>query len=107
MHAIKPVIKLTHVSCFQGTLVNMGILGTDYTLRSGHAIFLILAASSVLLGFSYLNEMYQRIQLQVRNYVSSDLLPPVTVESIVQKSFHICNCYIVTNTEHRNTVIKW
>ncbi|XP_075711302.1 uncharacterized protein LOC142748064 [Rhinoderma darwinii] len=42
----------------------MGILGTDYTLRSGQVIFLLLVASSVILGFSYLNEMYQRIQLQ-------------------------------------------
>ncbi|XP_077120067.1 uncharacterized protein LOC143775610 [Ranitomeya variabilis] len=43
---------------------NMGILGTDYALRSGQVIFLILVTSAVILGFSYLNEMYQRIQLQ-------------------------------------------
>ncbi|XP_069621893.1 putative leucine-rich repeat-containing protein DDB_G0290503 isoform X2 [Ranitomeya imitator] len=42
----------------------MGILGTDYALRSGQVIFLILVTSAVILGFSYLNEMYQRIQLQ-------------------------------------------
>ncbi|XP_068128652.1 DNA ligase 1-like [Hyperolius riggenbachi] len=40
------------------------MLGSDYTLRSGHLLLLMLAASSIILGFGYLNEMYQRIQLQ-------------------------------------------
>ncbi|XP_040198789.1 Golgi membrane protein 1-like [Rana temporaria] len=39
------------------------MLGTD-NLRSGHMLLLLLVASSILLGISYLNEMYQRIQLQ-------------------------------------------
>ncbi|XP_040269758.1 uncharacterized protein LOC120985723 [Bufo bufo] len=46
------------------TWVNMETPRTGYNLRSVHAIFLLLVVSSVLLGFSYLNEMYQRIQLQ-------------------------------------------
>ncbi|XP_072258368.1 Golgi membrane protein 1-like [Pyxicephalus adspersus] len=40
------------------------MLGTESTLRSGHLLLLLLVASSIILGFSYLNEMYQRIQLQ-------------------------------------------
>ncbi|KAM9311855.1 uncharacterized protein PAF06_009722 [Gastrophryne carolinensis] len=40
------------------------MLGTDYTLRTGHLLFLLLVGSSVILGLSFLNEMYQRIQLQ-------------------------------------------
>ncbi|XP_075062036.1 uncharacterized protein LOC142150741 [Mixophyes fleayi] len=43
---------------------NMGVLGTDYSLRPGHFLFFMMTACAVILGFNYLNEMNQRIQFQ-------------------------------------------
>ncbi|XP_073508984.1 uncharacterized protein [Phyllobates terribilis] len=81
-------------------LSNMGILGTDYALRSGHVIFLILVTSSVLLGFSYLNEMYQRIQLQEEMARQTQHL--VAERSVVQRKASLLQAQI----ENRNKEMK-
>ncbi|KAM4038850.1 uncharacterized protein ACNLHF_017216 [Anomaloglossus baeobatrachus] len=79
---------------------NMGILGTDYSLRSGHVIFLLLVASAVLLGFSYLNEMYQRIQLQEQIERQTQHL--VAERSLIQHKASLLQAQI----ENRNKEMK-
>ncbi|XP_069814274.1 interaptin-like [Dendropsophus ebraccatus] len=84
----------------QNTYVIMGILGIDYTLRSGHVIFLLLVVSSVLLGFSYLNEMYQRIQLQEK--VERQTQRIVSERSIIQHKASL----LQTQIDNRNKEMK-
>ncbi|XP_077328845.1 uncharacterized protein LOC143963150 isoform X1 [Lithobates pipiens] len=61
------------------------MLGTDNTLRSGHMLLLLLVASSILLGISYMNEMYQRIQLQTDlAIVERQTQRSITEKSIIQ-----------------------
>ncbi|XP_072004092.1 uncharacterized protein [Engystomops pustulosus] len=78
----------------------MGILGTDYTLRSGHVIFLLLLVSSVLLGFNYLNEMSQRIQLQEMMERHTQRIE--AERSIIQRK----DTLLQTQIENRNKEMK-